>query len=38
MNTSNSIQNGIEEVVSQLQSDKTDFDTEYSDVVATLQE
>lgn len=37
LNTSSHIENDQEEVVSQLQSDKADFDTEYNDVIVSLQ-
>lgn len=38
MNTSCSIENGQEEIIGQLESDKSDFDTEYSDIIVSIQE
>jgi WD40 repeat protein len=38
MNTSISIENGQEEIIGQLESDKADFDTEYNDIISTIQE
>ena len=35
--TSSQIENDLDEVTGQLESDKADFDTEYNDVIASLQ-
>jgi hypothetical protein len=37
MNTSCSIENGQEETIGQLESDKSDFETEYSDIIIGIQ-
>ena len=37
LSTNTTIENDLDENIDQLESDKADFDTEYSDVIATLQ-
>lgn len=37
LNTSSAIENDQEEVIGQLESDKTDFDTEYCDIITNIQ-
>ena len=37
LTTNSHIENDLDEAVDQLESDKTDFDTEYNDIIANLQ-